>query len=119
MATKVLCLDDDLAVAKLIARLVESCGHKAVALTDPFEVTAHLSDPTVKAVLSDLVMPLRDGISVLSEVQTLRPDVRRVLVTAAPHGFLVLDAVRTGRVQQVVAKPPSRADIGAAVAGLD
>lgn len=118
-SVQVLCLDDDFAVAQLVARLVEECGYTALPLTDPHEVRARLADLNLKAVLSDFVMPLHDGISVLTEVLRLRPDVRRVLVTAAPHGHLVLEAARLGRIDRIIPKPLALADIESALSGLD
>lgn len=118
-AVKILCLDDDDGVVQMVASLVKAYGYTAVALTDPYAVGPLLADPTVKGVLSDFIMPLRDGLSVLAEVQKVRPDVRRVLVTAAPHEHPVREALRLGKVAQVIAKPPSLADIGAALSGLD
>lgn len=115
---KVLCLDDDAAVAGLVATLVDTCGCVGIVLTDPFEVGAYMTDPAVKAVLSDFFMPQRDGLEVLQEVQKLRPEVRRILVTAAPHEHPVREALRTGRVHYVVSKPLSLLDINTALSGV-
>ncbi len=116
---KVLCVDDDDSVARILADVVAFCGHSAIVETMPIEAVAkHLLDTTVRAVLTDLMMPRLNGIEMLSIWQERRPEVRRILVTAAPQEAEVRDAHRSGLVQMVIAKPPSIADLKVALAWL-
>ncbi len=116
---KVLCVDDDASVARLLAEVAEFCGHSALVETDPIDATTkHLMVQSVRAVLTDLMMPRLNGIEMLAIWQERRPDVRRVLVTAAPAEAEVREAVRSGLVQMVIAKPPSIADLKVALAWL-
>jgi response regulator of citrate/malate metabolism len=115
----VLVVDDDLVVAKLVARMVEFCGHEAVTEMDSMRaVTAHVKDPRLKAVLADYLMPKLDGLELLMAFADTRPEVRRVLITAAPHERAVQEAKKAGLVQMVIAKPPAIADIELALAWL-
>ena len=117
-AVKVLCIDDDVTVAQMIADIVAYCRQELVVLSDSFDVVNHLTDPNMKVVLTDYMMPKLDGLEVLTLVQERRPDVRRVLITAAPHEALVREAFKTQLAQLVIAKPPTIADIKLAVAWL-
>lgn len=115
----VICLDDDESVAKLVAQVVEFCGHQAVVETNSLDaVNKHLRDPKVRAVLTDFMMPRLNGIDVLEAFRASRADVRRVLITAAPTEEDVRQAEREGLIQMVVAKPPSIGDIRLALAWL-
>jgi len=117
--TFVLCLDDDESVARLVADMAEFCKQRAVVETNSLEaITKHVQNEDLKAVLADYMMPRMDGIEVLEVFRERRPDVRRVLITAAPKEEAVTRAVRDGLVHMVVAKPPSIADIRLAVAWL-
>lgn len=116
---KVLCIDDDETVARLIAEVVEFCGHTSVIETNSIEAaTTHLRDSQIAAVLTDFMMPALDGIDLLTIWQEQRPQVRRVLITAAPNEAPVKAAGRSGLAQMVIAKPPSIADVKLAVAWL-
>lgn len=114
----VLCVDDDLAIATLVAEVVRFCKHEALVLTDPVEAAARIRDPRLGALLTDLMMPRLDGIELLTIAQEQRPDVRRVLITAAPNEVCVREALREGVVQLVIAKPPGISDIRHALAWL-
>jgi len=116
---RVLCLDDDLTIARMIGDVVEFCGLVPVVEQDSIEATStHLRDSAVRAVLVDYMMPRLDGITVLLMWQESRPDVRRVLITAAPQETEVREALRSGVAQMVISKPPSIADIKMALAWL-
>jgi CheY-like chemotaxis protein len=70
------------------------------------------------AILADYMMPRIDGLEVLAMAQEQHPNVRRVLITAAPQEQAVRDAVTSGIAQMVIAKPPSIADIKMALVWL-
>lgn len=115
---KVLCIDDDEVVARLVAEVVEFCGHSPIVETDAVKAAGMVREQNIAAVLSDYMMPRLDGIDILVIWQQSRPSVRRVLITAAPHEAEVRDALRSGVAQMVIAKPPGIADIKMALAWL-
>jgi len=116
---RVLCIDDDASVARLITEVVEFCGFNAILEMDAMAAaTNYIHDRQIVAVLTDLMMPKLDGIDVLTVWQQNRPEVRRVLITAAPQEHSIKDAVKQHTVQMVIAKPPSIADIKMALAWL-
>ena len=116
---RVLCVDDDLSVARMLAEVVQFCGYDGVIEMSAVEAAStHVADVRVRALLCDYMMPGLDGLDVLTVWQERRPEVRRVLVTAAPNETAVREAVRTGLVQMVVSKPPTIGDIKMALAWL-
>lgn len=119
MKKRVLCIDDDEMVARLIAEVVEFCGFEPIKETDSMTaMVQHVRDSSICAVLTDYMMPRFDGVEVLVMWQEQRPEVRRVLITAAPHEQIVKEAGRSGVAQMVISKPPSIADIKMALAWL-
>lgn len=115
----ILCIDDDESVARLVSDIVRFCQHEPVVETRSMEVLANwIQDKRIGAVLADYMMPKIDGIELLSVFQEQRPDVRRMLITAAPTEEAVLKAAKDGTVQMVIAKPPAIADIKLALAWL-
>lgn len=100
----------------MVARSVEFCGHTVAVETDSIEAVAKWgADMKVAAVLADLMMPRLDGIEILAVWQERRPEVRRVLITAAPTEQMVRDAQRDGIVQKLIAKPWGLSDIESAL----
>ena len=117
--SRILSVDDDETVARLMADIIEFCRHEPVVVTDSLlAVTKFINDFRVGAVFSDYMMPRMDGIELLSCWQEQRPRVRRILITAAPQEEPVRKAEREGVVQLVVAKPPNIGDIRLALAWL-
>lgn len=117
---RVLCLDDDFAIAQFLGAVVRIAGLEPLIETDAIRaVAAHLPDPRVACVLCDYHMDNLDGIEVLSAFQERRPDVRRVLITADARDARLSAAVRSGVVEMLLEKPPRIADLRAAIAWLN
>lgn len=115
---RVLCIDDDVSVAKLVADIVAFCHHEPLVETDSLAVSSHLKDRSLKAVIADYMMPKMNGLEVLTIFRDIRPDVRRLLLTAAPGEEEVRRAEREGLAQLVVAKPPGINEIRFALGWL-
>jgi two-component system response regulator AtoC len=76
----VLVVDDEPAVRFTIQQALESAGHAVLLAGDPDEAAPQLA--ACDAVLTDLVMPRRDGLSLLAEARAADPDLPVVLLTA-------------------------------------
>lgn len=116
----VLCIDDDLTVARMVADVCRFAGHETVIETSSIDaLTKWLHESRLQAVIADYMMPKLDGIEVLIVFRDTRPDVRRILITAAATE---LEAVRKaeadGTIQMTIAKPPTIGDIKLAVSWL-
>ncbi len=107
--TRLLILDDEDTVASTIALLAENAGHLARYTTDPEEfLDLHLSwGPTHLAI--DLVMPRRDGLSVLGALAEV--GCSSAIIISSGVGGRILDAARRFatenglRIAGVLAKP--------------
>lgn len=119
MPRRVLCVDDDASVARMVGDVVAFCGLEPVVETDSLvAVTQHAHDTRIAALLVDYMMPRLNGVEILTIWQERHPSVRRVLITAAPQEEPVREAQRSGVAQMVISKPPSIADIKLALAWL-
>lgn len=115
----VLCIDDDFTVAKMVADIVEFCRHEPVVETNPIEAVATwIHDPRLAVVITDYMLPRMNGIEVLSIVQEARPEVRRVLITAAAKDEAAHRAARDGVAEMLIIKPPGIEDIRRALSWL-
>lgn len=116
MAT-VLVLDDDVAIAQMVADVVRFCGHEPLVQTSSLDALVQLPS-VLGAAIVDYLMPRIDGIEVLAAVQERCPNARRILLTAAPSERAVRDAAADGIVQLVIPKPPTLHDLKFALGWL-
>ena len=66
------------------------------------EGIARLSEKCVDLVLLDVVMPEKDGISMLKEIQSMYPDVPVIMVSASTSVQPVVEAIRVGAYDFVI-----------------
>lgn len=107
MSHKVLVVDDSIAIARQLTKLVESFGG--------YEVVGHAKNgaEAVKlfkslqpdVILMDIVMPMMDGIQSLRTLLRLDPDAKVVMISSMGGvGAKVEEALRLGAMS-VVSKP--------------
>lgn len=114
----VLCVDDDLSVARMVADVVEFNGCEPVIETDSVAAVVQHVRRGYAAAIVDLLMPRVNGIDLLTAFMQSSPKTRRVLLTAAPYEPEVTEARRAGVVQLLLVKPPTIGDLRLAVAWL-
>lgn len=117
---RIVLVDDDWDVVSALRAIIERLGpYEVVACMHPLDALAQLeNDLHIKAIISDFMMPGLDGVELLTVVAQKFPDVRRILITAAPTEPEVRGAVSLGIVQHLVSKPWSRGDLKFALSGL-
>ena len=82
MIGRVLVVDDDASVRRLLETLLTQRGCDVVTACDgveALELARH--DPEVALVITDVVMPRLDGLALAASLRTLRPDIRTLLMS--------------------------------------
>lgn len=110
----ILIVDDEAAVRSFVTRALESAGHTVVAAGDGGSAFARLQVERFDLLLSDIVMPVMDGIELALSVAALYPDMPILLMTGyarekeRAHNLesLIVD---------IISKPFSLADLNALV----
>jgi DNA-binding NarL/FixJ family response regulator len=103
---RILYVDDEpLAVRAVVRDLRTLEGVAITGLTCATEAVDLVRQEPFDLVLSDFAMPDLDGVDLLAEVYKLRPDARRLLLTASPDDPKVRAALQEGLVEVVLAKP--------------
>jgi len=116
---RVLVLDDDLAIAINVAKLVEFYKHEAVMETNSIDAVAKWTKENLACIIVDHNMPFMDGVDVLTIFADSSPQTRRIMLTASPLQKEVQDALREGIVQKVMSKPAMLHDMEIVLAWLD
>ncbi len=114
---RVLVLDDDIAMQKLVSMLLKRAGNRVDVVDNGRKAIDAIGKTSYHAILLDLMMPTEGGMTVISHLRSAKPELlRRVIVlTGSP------DSVLTGIAKEVfgvVKKPFNGDDLVATVARL-
>ena len=87
---RVLMLDDDSAMRRLVALLLKRAGYRVDCFVSGNDAIQSLGKKDYAAILLDLMMPLEGGMTVIRHLREQAPTkLRRViLVTGAPDGVI-------------------------------
>ena len=96
LGATVLCVDDDPAVGKVLAALLEQAGVKALLASSASQALELLARRPIDLVVSDLKMPGIGGMDLLRTVVERFPDVPVVILTAHGSVPLAVEAMRAG-----------------------
>jgi DNA-binding response OmpR family regulator len=81
-AAHVLVIEDEHAIRRGVADALRTCGYQVTEAADGAHGLEEGVKPNVDLILLDLLLPRRDGMSVLAEVRRRRPTVPVIILTA-------------------------------------
>jgi len=110
MADRVLVVDDEQSLRKVLAATLQREGYEVTVCSNGEEAIAALDRDGADVVVTDLVMPRMDGLTLLRKVVARHPDVPVIVVTA--HGRIdsAVEAMKAGAFD-FLAKPFDHADL--------
>jgi two-component system, NtrC family, response regulator AtoC len=106
----VLVVDDDLAVRKVLASLIEQDGLAARHVASGAEALAALEEQPFDVVITDLRMPGMDGMALLAEIGRRWPGQAVVMLTAHGSVPLAVEAMKAGAAEFLL-KPFDRQEV--------
>jgi CheY-like chemotaxis protein len=104
-ARRVLVVDDEESVRKLLAGVLASAGYEVMSASDGHQAQKILDARPVDLVVMDLVMPNREGIETIAGLHQARPDLKIIAISGYGGTFLNV-ATRLGACA-ALAKPIS------------
>ncbi|HPC83242.1 MAG TPA: ATP-binding protein [Thermoanaerobaculaceae bacterium] len=107
---RVLVVDDEAGIREVLRGFLSAGGHEVWAAASLDEALAVVSHEEVDVVVSDIVMPGRDGLELVGVVRELAPEVKVILFTGLPSYESAAEAVRQGAFEYLT-KPVSRATL--------
>lgn len=78
---KIIVIDDDPNVGKLIARLLEKKGHEVTILLSGEEALKTISEEKFDIVITDIKLPGMDGMTVLEKIKRISMDIDVIMIT--------------------------------------
>src|ERR1019366_10062622 len=95
--TKILIVDDEEAIREVVSTLLEAQGYECVSVSNGRLAKEFLlGNHPVDMVLSDMVMPEMDGLSLVEWLRNAEPDIPVIMVTAMHDLSTALEAIRRG-----------------------
>jgi putative nucleotidyltransferase with HDIG domain len=94
--TKILIVDDEEAIREVVSTLLETQGYNCVSLSNGRLAKEYLEKDTADLVLSDMVMPEMDGLTLVEGLHKSQPDIPVIMVTAMHDLSTALEAIRRG-----------------------
>ncbi len=111
---RVLFLDDDISMQKLVSALLKRDGHRVDVVSSGRKAIEALERRTYAAILLDLMMPHEGGMTVIRHLRATQPEMlkRVIVVTATPEP--VVKSIASD-VFAIVRKPFQAEELSAAV----
>ena len=99
---RILVIDDDETIRYLLRAGLEHAGHEVVEAENGYEGLQHYQAAPTAVVITDIQMPVMDGIQLLMELQRIAPLAK---VIALSGGRLYLERARALNAQRTFEKP--------------
>ncbi len=98
----ILVIDDDPVVRELIATALGEAGYIITETGDPEEGLELFSNGNFHLVISDIIMPKMDGLTLLRKLRIKNPDIPVILLTAYPDMDMTINAIKHGAYDFIV-----------------
>ena len=115
MADRVLVVDDEQSLRKVLQATLSREGYEVQVAADGEEALAALERDGADVVVTDLVMPKMDGLSLLRRVVQKHPDIPVIVVTAHGKVDSAVEAMKAGAFD-FVTKPFEHSELKAIIA---
>ena len=95
MVCVILVAEDEVTVRNLVRHVLEAEGHEVLAAADGEEALtiSRQYAGTIDMLITDVVMPRLDGLSLVAEIRKHRPDLRVLVISGKTSAELRVDKV--------------------------
>src|SRR5205085_7166318 len=98
--------DDDRSICQLLDLVLRKDGHKVEVATSGDSARKKLDGARYDVVVTDIKMPITNGIDVMKHARRVSPDSAVILMTAVGELETAIEAVRAGAFDYIVKEPP-------------
>jgi CheY-like chemotaxis protein len=85
MPATILVVDDEPGIRDLLCIMLEAAGHATVQAADGIEAPKIIASQAIDVVITDLLMPERDGLEFITEVRKKFPDLKIIAMSGGGH----------------------------------
>lgn len=80
----ILVADDESAIVELVVECLKDSGYNIITANDGLQAVELYKEQKPDLIISDIVMPKLDGLSLIKEIQDDFPDLKAILMTGYP-----------------------------------
>jgi CheY-like chemotaxis protein len=102
---RILLIEDDDSVRTMLRLTLVHCGHTVIEARNGVEGLARFQHANADLVITDIVMPEKDGLEVVMELRGNHPSVKIIAISGADSGGDYLDSARLMGAAKVLLKP--------------
>lgn len=110
-AAAILVVDDDEVMRDLLRRVLERSGFEVLTATDGREGVERCRDRAVDLTITDMVMPVMDGVELIQALVAEQPSIRIIAVSGVDDWDNYLKTARSLGAKAVLRKPVSSAEL--------
>ena len=81
----ILVVDDEPGIRELLSMILEAAGHSVIAAEDGIEAPKVMASREINVVITDLLMPERDGLEFITEIRAKYPKVKIIAMSGGGH----------------------------------
>jgi DNA-binding NtrC family response regulator len=81
----ILIVDDEPGIRELLCMMMESAGHTVATAEDGAEAPKVMAAQPIDVVITDLLMPERDGLEFITEIRKSYPKVKIIAMSGGGH----------------------------------
>lgn len=116
---KILLIDDEATVRATLRDMLEEAGHEVLEAGDGDEGLAVLDANTADAVITDLIMPQKEGIETIREVRARFPTMKILAISGGSAGHMdYLEFAQKLGADKVLSKPLDFDELAQTVSAL-
>ena len=93
---KILVLDDEPAITRVVGRLLRQNGYDVIELNDPLKIEELILYTNFNLVISDVTMPGMDGLAVLETIKKVKPEIPVLMLTGVTSIETAVEATKLG-----------------------
>jgi CheY-like chemotaxis protein len=103
----ILVIDDDEKMRRLIVRTLDGDQHRIVEASNGAEALKLLGELKPDAVITDILMPQKEGIETIREIRERAPEIKIIAMSGggSSHNLMFLDVARAFGADAALAKP--------------
>jgi DNA-binding response OmpR family regulator len=115
---RILLIEDDDSVRTMLRETLEHFGHTVIEARNGKEGLERFQHANADLVITDVVMPEKDGLEVLVALRNTHPTVKLIAISGADSGEDYLDSARLMGAAKVLLKPFKSEELMAVIQNL-
>ena len=120
LITRILIVDDDVQIRNMLRQMLELEGYEVMDAPDGKEALRLYLENPIDLIITDIIMPEKEGIEIIMELRRQFPDVKIIAISGGgrldPAQYLRI--AKSAGVQYAFAKPVEREELFKAVREL-